>query len=84
MVRELFERGAGEVAETFVVEIVERRSDDPALGQQAGLGQVEHPGQELAAREITGRAEEHHDVRPQRLDQIRVDVGGFMHLSHPL
>ena len=49
-------------------------AEDPALGQQPGLGQVEQPGEQLAARQVAGRAEQDDDVRVGRGDQAGVDV----------
>ena len=84
-VRELVERGARVGAEAVVVEVVERRADDPALGQQARLREVEQPGEQLAAGEVTGRAEQHHDVRTEwRRQEVRVDVGRIgVHARRP-
>ena len=56
--RELVERGAREAAEAVVVEVVERGADDPALGQQARLREVEQPGEELAASQVAGGPEQ--------------------------
>ena len=67
----------GERAEARVVVLVERRPDDAALGQQTGLRQVEEARQQLAARQVAGRAEQHHDVGPERRDERRADVGGL-------
>ena len=59
-------------------------AEDPALGQQPGLGEVEQAGQQLAAGQVAGRAEQHDDVRPQRRDEVRTDVGRIRaHARHP-
>jgi hypothetical protein len=50
-------------AELVVPERLSRRADDPvALRQQAGLGEVEQAGQELAPCEIARRSEQDDDV----------------------
>jgi hypothetical protein len=55
---------AGKRAKAVVVELVERGADDAeARRHQAGLGQVEQAGEELAAREVPGRSEEDDHVR---------------------
>ena len=86
VVRELVERAARVAAEAVVVEVVERRADDAALGQQARLREVEQPGQQLAAGEVAGRAEQHHHVRAQRRDQRLelMSVGSVLHGGCPL
>ena len=65
-------------------------SDVPTIrhsGSRPGLREVEQPGQELAAGEVAGGAEQHHHVRAQRRDQARVDVGrvrrGHAHSLNP-
>src|SRR5581483_12230221 len=50
-------------AKLVVGERPARRADDPeALGQEAGGGEVEEAGDELALREVAGRPEEHDHV----------------------
>ena len=58
---ELPQRLAGEApAELVLAQLVQRRADDAELlGQQPGLPEVEEPGDELAAREVARRAEQH-------------------------
>jgi hypothetical protein len=77
VVREVVQRAARVGTESVVVEVVERGAHDPALRQQTRLRKVEQPGQELAPGQIAGGAEQHHDVRTQRRDQARIDVGGL-------
>ena len=57
-------RGLGHVAEALVVEVVERRADDPA-GPAASPARCRcsRPGQQLALGQIAGRAEQHDDLR---------------------
>ena len=75
----------GERAEGVVVEVVERSTDDPELGQQARLREMEEAGQQLAPRQVARRAEEHHHLRAQgRREQARVDVGRIRHVCDPL
>ena len=53
-------------------------SDEPTMrhsGNRPACARWNMPGRSLR-REIAGRAEQHHHVRAQRRDQIRVDVGG--------
>ena len=48
------------------------------IRRTAGLGQVEQPGQQLAPGQVAGCAEQHDDVRLERGDQVRPDVGGVV------
>jgi hypothetical protein len=60
---ELLDGGPGLGAELVVGQAAARDADDPvAVGQQAGLGEVEEAGEQLAAGEVAGRPEEHDDV----------------------
>ncbi len=52
-----------EADEAFGVDVLQRGPDDPHLREQPGLGQVQQPRQQLAPRQVTGRTEEHDDVR---------------------
>ena len=54
---------AGELVELLGVEIVHGRADDADVVQQAGLGQPEQAGEELALGQVAGRAEQDDDVR---------------------
>src|SRR5579875_3705157 len=62
---ELGDRGPGVGAELVLAhrEPRGRGADHPVpVGQQAGLGQVEQAGQQLAPGQVAGRAEQHDDV----------------------
>src|SRR5208283_3258306 len=56
----------GEGAKRLDVDFVERHADGPAVGDEPFRGQMEKPRQELALREIAGRAEQYHDLRQFR------------------
>jgi hypothetical protein len=62
MARELFAGLFCEFAEVVRIELLERGADDPELGHQPGLGEVQKARQELPPGEITGGPEEHDDV----------------------
>jgi hypothetical protein len=63
---ELLARLAGPGLEGHVVQIVERRADDPELRQQADPRQPEQPGQQLSLGQVAGRPEQDDDVRHRR------------------
>ena len=67
----------GELVELGLVDLLEGGADDLALGQQAGVGQPEQPGQQLAARQVAGGPEQHDDVGQQgrRIVDGRATVG---------
>ena len=65
---ELIERRAGEFAESFCVESIERHADDPAAGDEARCAEMEKPGQQLAPRQIARGADENEDLRIFRTD----------------
>ena len=60
---ELLAGRPGELVELLVVEVLHRGADDPGVVEQVGLGQPQQPGQQLAAGQVAGRAEQHDDVR---------------------
>jgi hypothetical protein len=62
---ELVARLAGEAAEPFVVEFLQGRCHDPALGEEVCLGQVQQARQQLAPRQVAGGAEQNDDMRRQ-------------------
>ena len=45
------------------VHVLQRGADDPGVLEQAGLGEPQQPGQQLAPGQVAGRTEEHDDVR---------------------
>ena len=55
---ELDDRLVCELEERLAVVLVEGGADDPEVAHQARLEEVEHAGQELAARQVAGRTEE--------------------------
>jgi hypothetical protein len=59
---ELAAGGQCELVEAGVVEILERGADDPALGEEAGMGEPEQPGEELPAGQVARRPEQHDHV----------------------
>ena len=71
-VRELVERLVDDLAEAVHVEIFEGDADDPAAGDEAFAHEMEEAGQELAARQISRRSEEHDDLRILWADARRV------------
>ena len=71
---ELVAGDAGELAEAFVVEIVERGAHDPAVGYKTSSRQVQQAGQQLAPGQVAIGAEQHDDVGCQRRHQRSVDV----------
>ncbi len=60
---EFVDGGAGEGAEGLRVEGVQRHADDAAIGNEAGAAEAEHPRQQLAARQVAGRAEQDDHLR---------------------
>ena len=54
----LLDRLPGELDERVPVVLVERGPDDLELGHQAGLEEVQQPGQQLAPGQVTGRTEQ--------------------------
>ncbi len=74
LVGELVAGLARQLAEHVVVEVVERRADDPELGHQARLGQPEQARQQLAAGQVARRAEQHDHVRREGRHQRRIGV----------
>jgi hypothetical protein len=65
---ELVERAAREGAKGVGVDVVQRHADDAARRDEAAGGQVVQAGQQLAPRQVTGGAEEHHNLRKSRSD----------------
>ena len=78
-VGQLVERAPGVLAKAVVVEVLERRADDPVvLGHQTHLLEVEEAGDQLAAGEVAGRAEQHDHVRRgarQPAGALPIDIG---------
>ena len=56
-------RLAGDRAEAFDVDRVERHADDPAFRNESGRAEMKKPRQQLLVRQISGRAEQHYDLR---------------------
>ena len=79
---ELVTRLTSELAEAVVIELVQRRADDPARGDHAGLYQPQQAGEQLASGKITGGAEQHDHVRFERRHQRRGDAVRIMALTH--
>jgi hypothetical protein len=71
LARRLVERLTRELAEGIGVERIERHTDDAAGGDEAGARQVQQAGNELAARKIAGRAEQHDHLWMTRTDAGR-------------
>ena len=74
-VRELFERSPGEPAEAGVVVLLERGPEDSAFREQVGLREMEEAREQLAARQVAGGPEQHHQVRSGGRHEARRDVG---------
>ena len=74
----LEDRFAGEGAETFRVDRVQRYADDPAFRNEAGAHQVKEAGQQLLVGEIPGRAKQDDDLR-----QLRADPDRYLRHCHP-
>ena len=55
-----------QVAEAFRVDVVERHADDPAFRNEASGDEMEEARQELPLRQVSGRAEQHDDLRQFR------------------
>ena len=62
---------AGERAEAFRVDRVERYADDPAFRNEAGGHQMKEAGQQLLVGEISGRAKQDDDLRQFGADPDR-------------
>src|SRR5688572_4337829 len=73
--RELVDGCTREIPEAVGVEVVERHADQAAAGNEAGTRQVQQPRDQLAAREVAGRAEQHDHLRKTRTDAS----GDFCH-----
>ena len=57
----------GQCAELVVGEVLERGADHPDLRRKLRLHEVGHSGKQLAFGQVAGRAEQHDDVRRERL-----------------
>ena len=65
------DRLMGELAKGVRVDVVERHADDAALRDEAGCGEMKEAGQQLALRQIPGRAEQDDDLRHPWTDPWR-------------
>ena len=64
----VLDRVLRERPEGLGVDVLHRRADDPDRGGELGLGEVGQARQELALGEVTGAAEQHDDVRDDRVE----------------
>ena len=64
---ELLDRGPGERTELDVAHLLQGGADDADVGGELGDDEVGHARQQLAAGQVTGRAEQHHHVRVDAL-----------------
>jgi hypothetical protein len=71
---ELFQTGACDALEGRGIDVVQRHADDAAARDEAGAGQMEQAGQQLAARQVAGGTEQHHHLGMSRAD-ARGDLG---------
>ena len=62
---ELLAGGQHELVELGFVEVLERGPHDVALGEEAGVGEAEQPGEQLPAGQVTGGPEQHDHVSVQ-------------------
>jgi hypothetical protein len=57
------QRAADQFAEGLGIDLIEGNANNPAARNEAGVGEVEQSRQQLAPRQISGRPDEHHDLR---------------------